>query len=98
MRVWRLTDSTLIGEPLRGHAGGVSAVAVGSLQDGTPVIVSGDSDGTVQVWRLTDGTPLVPSLKLDESVHDVAVHGNVIVTATGADIAVHSPARLQLVR
>ena len=77
---------------LTGHDGGVAAVAVGALPDGTPVIVSGGDDGTVRVWRLADGTPLVPPLDLAEPVRGVAVHGNVIVTAAGADIAIHQPA------
>ena len=67
-------------------------MAVGALPDGTPVIVSGSSDGTVRVWRLADGTPTGPPLDLPESVSGVAVHGNVIVTAAGIDIAVHQPA------
>jgi len=55
--------------------------------------VSGSDDGTVRVWRLADGTLLVPPLDLPEPVSGVAVHGNVIVvTAAGADIAVHKPA------
>ena len=91
VRVWRLADGTPVGEPLRGHDGGVHAVAVGALPDGTPVIVSGGRDGMVRVWRLADGTPLVPPLDLPESVSGIAVHGNVIVTAAGADIAVHQP-------
>jgi WD40 repeat protein len=71
----------------------VPAVAAGVLPDGTPVIVSGGGfDRTVRVWRLADGTPLVPPLDLPESVRAVAVHGNVIITAAGADIAVHQPA------
>ena len=41
MRVWRLADGAPVGEPLTGHRGGVDAVAVGALPDGTPVIVSG---------------------------------------------------------
>jgi len=92
VRVWRLADGTPVGEPFTGHAGWVEAVAVGALPDGTPVIVSGGRDGTVRVWRLADGTPVVPPLNLPESVSGVAVHGNVIVTATGADIAVYQPA------
>ena len=43
---------------LTGHSGSVSAVAVGALPDGTPVIISGGADGTVRVWRLADGTPV----------------------------------------
>jgi WD40 repeat protein len=67
----------------------VSAVATGTLPDGTPVIISGGWDATVRVWRTGDGTSLVPPLKLTEQVRAVAVHGNVIITAAGADIAVH---------
>ena len=92
VRVWRLADGAPFGEPLTGHTGDVRAVAVGALPDGTPVIVSGGNDATVRVWRLADGTPLVPPLDLPESVRSVAVHGNVIVTAAGANIAVHQPA------
>ena len=100
VRVWRLADGAPVGQPLTGHAGAVHAVAVGALPDGTPVIVSGggDNDGTVLVWRLADGTPLVPPLGLPESVRAVALRGDVIVTATGADIAVHRPALPRLFR
>ncbi len=49
--------------------------------------------GAVRVWRLAGSTPLMPPLvDLSESVWDIAIHGNVIVTATGADIAVCQPA------
>jgi WD40 repeat protein len=98
VRVWRLADGIPVGEPLRGHVGPVYAVAAGALPDGTPVIISGgddisgDDDATVRVWRLADGTPLVPPLHLPEEVQAVAVHGNIIVTAAGADLAVHQPA------
>ena len=97
VRVWRLADGTPVGEPLTGHTR-AAAVAVGALPDGTPVIVSGGSDGTLRVWRLADGTPLVPPLHLSESVLGVVIHGNVIVTAAGADIAVHQPALPQPMR
>jgi WD40 repeat protein len=98
VRVWQLADGTPIGEPLHGHTGGVSAVAVGALPDGTPIIVSGGQDKTVRVWRLADGIPIVPPLGLPESVRAIAVHGIVIVTAVGADIAIHQPALRQPVR
>ena len=52
VRVWRLADDAPVGKPLTGHDGAVTAVAVGTLPDGDPVIVSGALDGTVRVWRL----------------------------------------------
>jgi WD40 repeat protein len=52
-----------VGEPITGHTDRVSAVAVGRLPDGTPVIVSGGNDGTVRVWRLADGTPVGEPLR-----------------------------------
>ncbi len=72
-----------------GHDGPVSAVAVGALPDGTPVAVSGGDDRTVRVQRLADGSPLVPSLDLSQPVWGIAVHGDVIVSAAGANIAAH---------
>jgi WD40 repeat protein len=63
VRVWRLADGTPVGQPLTGHTGGVDAVAVGALRDGTPVIVSGGEDGTVRRWRLEDGRPLGEPLR-----------------------------------
>jgi hypothetical protein len=65
-------------------------MAVGVLRDGTPVIASGG--GTVRVWRLADGTPLAHPLDLSEPVWVVALHGNIVVTAGGCDIAIHQPA------
>jgi hypothetical protein len=64
-------------------------VAAGALPDGTPVIISGGEDCTVRVWQLADGTPVVPQLDLPESVPAVAIHGNLIITAAGTDIAAH---------
>jgi hypothetical protein len=92
VRVWRTADGTPVGEPLTGHPVGVTAVAAGALPDGTPVIISGGDDGAVRVWRLADGTPVGEPLDLPEPIRDVAVHGIVIVTAAGADIAIHQPA------
>jgi WD40 repeat protein len=89
--VWRLADGTPVGEPLTGHDGPVAAVTAGALPDGIPVIVSGGSDGTVRAWRLADGTPLAHPLDLSESVTGIALHGNIVVTAAGRDIAVHQP-------
>jgi hypothetical protein len=79
-------------EPFRGRTGPISAVTIGVLPDGCPVVVSGGGDGTVRVCRLADGTPLVSPLDLSASVGAIAVHGNIIVTAAVADIAVHQPA------
>jgi hypothetical protein len=46
----------------------------------------------VRVWRLADGTPVGQPLNLPVSTRAVAIYGNVIVTASGPDIAVHQPA------
>ena len=88
VRVWELASGRWL-RTLEGHTGGVSAVAVGALRDGTPVIVSGGGDATVRVWRLADGTPVGKPLRLSEGVRGIALHGDIIVTASGADIAIH---------
>jgi len=98
VRVWRTADGAPVGEPLADHDRWVNAMAAGALPDGTPVIISGDDDGTVRVWRLADDAPLVPPLDLPKSPSAVAVYGDVIVTAAGADIAVHQPALPRLMR
>ncbi len=89
VRVWWLADGRPVGESLTGHDGWVNAVAVGALPDSTPVIVSAGEDGTVRVWRLADGTAVAPPLDLSEPVKNIAMRGNIIVTAVGQDIAVH---------
>ena len=76
VRVWRLDNGGLVGGPLRGHGGRIHAVATGALADGTPVVVSGGSDGTVRVWRLADGAPGGET----QHGHD----GDVDAVATGA--------------
>ena len=113
VRVWRLDNGEPVGKPLRGHDGTVKAVAVGALpDDNTPIIVTGGGKlegapmrpgsggrvrralyGTVRVWRLPGGTPILPPLDLPAPVWDVAIYGDVIVTAAGADISVHQLAR-----
>jgi WD40 repeat protein/V8-like Glu-specific endopeptidase len=98
VRVWSLADGTPLGGPLHGHDGAVLAVAVGALPDGTPVIASGGEDGTARVWRLADGTPLMPPLGLRESVRGVVVNGDIIVTAAGANIAIHQRVFLRPMR
>ena len=76
VRVWRLADGAPVGNPLTGddrpepsqehRRNVVSAVAVGALPDGTPVIVTGYRDGTVRVRRLADGTPVGEPLTGDD--------------------------------
>ena len=73
-----------------GHDGAVRAVAAGALPRRYPgAVVGGGGDGTVRVWRLADGTPLREPLNLPVLVWDVAVRGDIIVTAAGTSIAVH---------
>ena len=56
MRVWDAVTGQPVGEPLTGHTGGVTAVAVGRAGD-RDVIVSGGDDGTVRVWDAVTGQP-----------------------------------------
>ena len=97
VRVRRLADGTPVGDPLTGHRG-VRAVAAGALPDGTPVIISGSDDGTVRVWRLAYAIPVGEPLNLPEAVGGIAVHGNIVVTAAGTDIAVHQTSILRPIR
>ena len=95
MRVWRLADGAPVGQPLHAgaDAGGVEAVAVGALPDGTPVIVSAHDDyghGTVRVWRLADGAPVGEPLTGHVGrVHAVAVgalpDGTPVIVSGGGD-------------
>ena len=68
----------------------MTAVAVGALPDGTPVIVSGGGDGTVRVWRLADGAPVGEPLRgHDGAVDAVAVgalpDGTPVIVSGGGD-------------
>ena len=86
-RSWTARDLFISqGVRLTSHDGPVTAVAAGCCRTAPPVIISGGRDGTVRVWRDGYGTPVVPPLNLPE--WGVAVHGNVIITPAGADIAV----------
>jgi len=76
----------------------VHVVAPGRCRTAQVLVSGGGFDRTVRVWRLADGTPLAPPLDPPESVRAVALHGNVIITAARADIAVHQSALRRLMR
>ena len=68
----------------------MTAVAVGALPDGTPVIVSGGRDCTVRVWRLADGAPVgEPLTGHGDAVYAVAVgalpDGTPVIVSGGWD-------------
>jgi WD40 repeat protein len=80
VRVWDLASGKLRGEPLRGHEGGVTSVAAGTL-DSRTVIVSGGRAGTVRVWD-ADGTT-ISSVRIGSRVNALAFAGpgTVVVAA-----------------
>ncbi|KAB5593568.1 hypothetical protein CTheo_2957 [Ceratobasidium theobromae] len=53
IKVWNAQDGTLVGQPIRGHTGGIHSAAF-SL-DGR-LIASGSADETVRVWNANNGT------------------------------------------
>ena len=57
IRIWDTATGKPVGDPLTGHTGRVTAVAIGQL-DGRPIIVSGSSDKTLKVWDAASGKPL----------------------------------------
>ena len=49
VRIWDVASGEPLGSPLAGHAGAVTAVAVGRI-GGREVVVSGSEDRTLRVW------------------------------------------------
>jgi len=47
--LWDPRTGELIGQPLVGHTGSVTAVLL-SEKDGRPVVMSGSDDGTIRLW------------------------------------------------
>lgn len=76
-----------LGEPLRGHEGGVNAVAVGALADGRAVVTSGSGDGSVRLWDPATGAAM-GVLPVLGAATDVAVHGRLLAIATPAGVIV----------
>ena len=74
VRVWDLRTGAARGEPLAGHTGPVTAVAVGEI-DGTPVAVSGDRDGTILLWALDQGQCISARLDAPSGVRAIAAAG-----------------------
>jgi WD40 repeat protein len=77
VRVFDLRTGDPVGDPLTGHTGGVTAVAVDEL-DGRPIVVSGSADSTVRVSDLgTGGNARV--IRLGVSVRSVTKPKNNLV-------------------
>jgi WD40 repeat protein len=75
------------------HELGVGAVAVGTLRDGTPVVVSGGHDGTLQICDLESGISVHEPLRVHPGpVDSVAVgrrRDGTPVLATGGTGTIH---------
>ena len=83
--MWDLKNGKPVLGPLTGHGGEVWAVAVGQ-QQGSPVIVSGGTDQTVQVRSLDSGRHLMLRIELQHQVRSVAATANRLVIGTTAEL------------
>jgi WD40 repeat protein len=72
VRLWNIDSGLPIGMPLTGHIGGVSAMALGTLEDGRPLLVACAGDGTVRVWEPRRGETL-DVLEIGTPIRGVAV-------------------------
>jgi len=92
LRIWRLTDGSMLGKSAPSHAGWVQTVAIGTLADSAPVIVSG-SGRAVHVWRVIDGVPVAERvIEHPTSVSAVAIGSltdGTPVIVSGSGRAVH---------
>jgi hypothetical protein len=84
-----LQDTEQLYEYLSAINGKVTAVAAGTLLDGSPVLISGTRDGTVQARWLNDAKPYGEALQLSVRVRAIALHEDTLVIATGNAISVH---------
>ena len=88
VRVWDLASGRPRGQPLTGHTGSVSAVAVGEVE-GRAVAVTGSDDDTVRVWDLASGRSRdQPLTGHTDSVMAVAVgevEGRAVAVTGGGD-------------
>ncbi|CUU53997.1 WD domain-containing protein, G-beta repeat-containing protein, partial [Parafrankia irregularis] len=58
-RLWNTTTGKPAGEPITGHTGPVTALAVLPLDpDGTTLLATASWDGTVRLWNTTSGTTI----------------------------------------
>lgn len=86
-----MKPSTPVGKPLTGHDRSVTAVSVGALPDGSPVIVSagGFGDHTVRLRRLANDKRVGKPLPQHGPAHAVAVgtlaDGTAIIVSGGGD-------------
>lgn len=86
-RVWNLTTGThlsAVGTSLeRADPRRVTAVAGGLSDQGTPIVVSGDSYGTLRVWDLDAGTaigrPIEPFTNCGRAIAAGAIQGQPLV-------------------
>ncbi|WP_327089242.1 hypothetical protein OIE66_01080 [Nonomuraea sp. NBC_01738] len=72
VRVWDLATHKSFGEPLVGHTGLVSSVALGEV-NGRAVAVTGSVDGTTRMWDLATRKPIGDPMISGSGVGNVAL-------------------------
>jgi WD40 repeat protein len=90
VRVWDLATGDPVGEPLTGHTGSISAVAVGE-RDSRPVVVSASEDTTVRVWHLNSVGSHSRAIRLGAEVLSVTkpMEDVVVIGHLGGLTAIH---------
>ena len=93
--MWDAATGSPVGEPLTGHTGAVTSVAVGQA-DGRAIIASGSHDRTVRLWHITFRRRRLHELITywNQPITTVAMTGDydgrAITVALGGDIRVFS--------
>jgi len=97
VQLWDVHADRPLGEPLTGHGGLVTAVALGEV-DGKPILASGGVDKTVRLWDARSGKPLGEPLKGHETPVTAVTFGKIDEKSVVVSVDENNTTRLWDVR